>query len=418
MKKFFALFLSVILLFTSIPASTFANLEASDEVRDFSVEVIEDSSELTELLVKQVDIENESLTIKISKNQKENTFESFVTIDKEVHPFQSYFIEKLDKKFDAQEFATTLEEVLDGKEDSDYLVKYYKKVFKLKYKNKDKNSSSAEISDELLTKSTPIPQDGTVSAASVSAQAFWFIPLAIGALDATAAAALANAAVNILGIGAVIYVDDVLQERINTSNKENAVQETGTTATNWADFTSYADAITTSATKHMTLSAVQTIANRIKNDDNNDMDVRVYMSTHEKDTVMIVANITSSLTTTVNRHLANYVGGTKKDSSYRDETLNLNGYTVFLLYDHSSEKIFHAHFVRSSDRIRETTYMRYNNNLDLQIFPSVIYTRKYNYYAARNETERLESEKFHINARNNRNLLEDSKGKPSVVRYK
>lgn len=176
----------------------------------------------------------------------------------------------------------------------------------------------------------------------------------------------------------------------------------------------------TSATRHVELAGVNEIANRIKRDRNNDGDLEIYISSKSpRNQVLLVYDINSTLKTTVNRHLGNHLNGRKiTDASYRNERLDLKGYTVFLIYDYDDQELFHVHFVPQADRSAELHYMRYCGNFDLQIFPRIRSNPSYSEFLQKTERDRLEFEKKYKQAIKGRNLLKDSKGNRSVVPYK
>ncbi len=89
----------------------------------------------------------------------------------------------------------------------------------------------------------------------------------------------------------------------------------------------------------------------------------------------MVYDINSTLRTTVNRHLGNYVDGSKiANSSYRNESLNLSGYTVFLIFSHKDQRLFHAHFVPQADRTKELKHQRYLGNFDFKFLIKFVTT--------------------------------------------
>lgn len=163
---------------------------------------------------------------------------------------------------------------------------------------------------------------------------------------------------------------------------------------------------------------VTTIANRIKNNNNNNNNLQIFTSSlNVKNSVMIVYDVTTSTSGKVNRHLGNFVGGTKKDSTIADETLDLNGYTVFLSYNHTTKKLFHAHFVPTTNRAKELTYNRYRFQYDIQIFPNFSRNQEYLTNNGRTATDQLKWEQRSGTASTNRKntLLKDSNGNYSVV---
>lgn len=111
------------------------------------------------------------------------------------------------------------------------------------------------------------------------------------------------------------------------------------------------------------------------------------------------------------------MNGSKVDASIADETLDLNGYTVFLIYNHITGKVFHAHFVPTALRARELDYNRFLGQFDLRIYPSVIQDTSYLTFAGRSDVEQLRYEQWYGSSLNFRRgqLLSDSAVRKSVV---
>lgn len=168
-----------------------------------------------------------------------------------------------------------------------------------------------------------------------------------------------------------------------------------------------------SATKHMNKEAVLEVHNRIKNF-SNDSNYRMYKSTRYPDQTMYVIDLVSPLNATVNRHLGNYLSGSRftngEDPSYKNETLNLAGYSIFIITE--GKRIFHASFTPTYLRDREIEYNRYRGEFNTQHWPS--YSRNDKYLQSGNVN--WDSEKK--SAMYNRGLLRDSKNYRSVVPYK
>lgn len=169
--------------------------------------------------------------------------------------------------------------------------------------------------------------------------------------------------------------------------------------------------IATSATKHMEEAMVTDVHNRIKNYGTGS-NLRVYSSTAFANNIMAVIDINSDLGGVVNRHLGNFLSGYQmKDPNYKNEWLNLSGYSLFIISDKSTGRIFHAHFTPQWLRDREIEHNRYVGQFDVQIFPFNSSNSKYlgthpSYLSNRDA------------AKNNRGLLPDTNGKLSVIPYK
>lgn len=137
--------------------------------------------------------------------------------------------------------------------------------------------------------------------------------------------------------------------------------------------------VTKSAQKHMEKSLTKKITNNIKNrNSKNNMEVFL----NKDDEVMVVFDITTSTKGLVNRHLSNYLykelyekGYRLADSSYKKQTLDLSGYTAFLVY--KEDRTFHNHFTPTRLRDRELKYQRYNGEYVWRIYPKISYSNKY-----------------------------------------
>ncbi|SDS67522.1 hypothetical protein SAMN05444162_1994 [Paenibacillaceae bacterium GAS479] len=140
------------------------------------------------------------------------------------------------------------------------------------------------------------------------------------------------------------------------------------------DFANYPTDYQREATNHFEISLITTIANMFRNNTNSGYHNLEIFATSMKGSdlgasIMTVANIDKDLFGIGNRHLGNKRGRSWENKNYADEKLNLKGYTVYMVYNHQTRKIFHFHAVPSENRIDETMHMRYTYSYDLQIFP-------------------------------------------------
>lgn len=170
-----------------------------------------------------------------------------------------------------------------------------------------------------------------------------------------------------------------------------------------------------SAAKHMPKEVVQELHNRVKNY-SNEYNFRAYSSTEFPGNTMYVIDINSSLPTTVNRHLGNNIAGftgyVGEDPNYSNETLDLAGYSIIIVSKKFERLVFHAHFTPQYLRNQEVEYNRYKGQFDVQTYP--VRTQNEKYRISKNANHSSE----YLTARNNRGLLLDTKGRPSVVPYR
>lgn len=308
---------------------------------------------------------------------------------------QIFVINKIKEEIDPPQFKENFTSVLLGENDQVYLQNYLDKTF---------DFVELDLEEESVAKP----------------QAAFFIPIAIGSLSTSIFIALEAALYATLTASAATAASIILEDRLRTSRETNEIYTDDYHESNWQDFTGIPSVTTTSATRHISRDAILEIAERIKNDRFDNGMTEIYTSTTDRTKVLVVYDITSRLNATVNRHLGNRLDGSVIwDSSYRNETLNLNGYSVFLIFDHRRGWIFHAHFVPWNDRLDELRYQRFRGGFDLKLYPDVKYTPYYN----RSNPDISEKDynlwrERYERAVNNRNLLPDSKGRPSVVPYK
>lgn len=92
--------------------------------------------------------------------------------------------------------------------------------------------------------------------------------------------------------------------------------------------------------------------------------------------------------------------------------MNLKGYTVFIIYNHISQKVEHAHFTPTQYRGIELHYNRLLGDFNLRIYPTPVVVN--NSYlekdSNRSDQDQLEWEKSFKNYRNFRNTNTLNKG--------
>ncbi|HEU4963781.1 MAG TPA: hypothetical protein VFV52_08010 [Bacilli bacterium] len=169
------------------------------------------------------------------------------------------------------------------------------------------------------------------------------------------------------------------------------------------------------AQKHMEEALVTDLigyANRNPKDHN----VEVFLNPSAE--LMVVFDVTANIQGTVNRHLGNDVFKSFTRSKYRNkggienETLNLNGYAVYIVYNISGNVINHAHFVPTRLRTKETEYQRYMFEYFMRVYPEFECNQKYLISSNSNWEKELDHTMV------NRGLDQDKEGASSVVPYK
>lgn len=366
-----------------------------DEAKKIEIRVIND-----EIGHKLIELSSESedsiQSLEITKNQ-DGTY-SFTTkflSSEEVIYINTLDIINISDDFNTNEWVESISKQLNG--DNESLQNFYNKNIDFK-----EESNNNDVQPLVLPLVAAFAIGGLSAAQIATLQT---------ALYATVATVIAAASL------------DILNEKKNTSTVTGPVTSTQESFTKAAEFSGVPTNLTTSGQKHMEAALTIAIAEQIKNNSNNsNNNLEVYVSslntTQLKSNVMVVYDIKTNLSGKVNRHLGNTLGGSKVDSKYADETMNLNGYTVFMIYNHSSKKLFHAHFVPTVDRSKELLYQRYRGQFDLKVYPSISSNSTFIEKKNRPELEQIQWEKNYNNSLNGRNLQRDSKNYKSVVPYK
>ncbi|ASS76111.1 hypothetical protein CIG75_14860 [Tumebacillus algifaecis] len=209
----------------------------------------------------------------------------------------------------------------------------------------------------------------------------------------------------------------LFQGAVNDKHSASTSQYTLTSTTEYSStFPEYIGAthVKDSAAKHIAKEVVQELHNRIKNY-SNENNYRAFSSSVFPGNTMYVIDINSTLNSTVNRHLGNNIAGLSgfltEDPNYRNETLDLAGYSIFIISSKNDQKVFHAHFTPQYLKNREIEYNRYKGQFDIQTYPVRSQNMKY-LMSTGGYTSNFNA------ARDNRGLLQDTKGNISVVPYK
>lgn len=74
-----------------------------------------------------------------------------------------------------------------------------------------------------------------------------------------------------------------------------------------------------------------------------------------------------------NRHLGNSISGRTSPGfpKFPNETMDFSFFTFFIYECNTYDSIFHVHAVPTINKWKELRHMRYNNQLDLQLYPVV-----------------------------------------------
>lgn len=381
------------------------------------VHVVKDTEELKEVTISNL-LEKSQYSIAIRKIENDRyEWISNVTVD-DINIYNNSYNIQLLNKITAEDIANNIENYIHANVNINSLNEYSKQELESRYIEKDSqldNHEENSFSDfldtniEFLEDLDYSTNKGNINYSSITASG-----LAMGIQGLTAKK------VETIILGLIVLslahlsnqVTGILSNRIETSTS-TALPSTDN-STEWENFVGLPGAVGTSATKHMTKDLVKNISDTIKNKPNSTNNLEVYISTTApKSNTMLVYDIKTSVKGTVNFHLANNVGtNTLVDSKFPNATnVDLNGYTVFLVYNENNGTIFHAHFVPTADRVVELRYMRYYDNYDLRIYPTIKYEFQYNLSDLDND----EKDKIEKRFRNLRNLLSDSYGRPSVV---
>ncbi|MCM3749376.1 hypothetical protein M3223_18655 [Paenibacillus pasadenensis] len=216
--------------------------------------------------------------------------------------------------------------------------------------------------------------------ASSQRRAIPVIAVAVAGLSSSTIASL-NIAINAATVAAIATaITNVYNDKKSTSTL--SFPSGSQVDAKYDDFANYPTDFQRDAANHFELSLVKTIADMFRNNNNDGYSNLEIFATSTKGSdlgasIMTVATIGKDLYGIGNRHLGNKMGRSWANKNYADERLNLKGYTVYMVYNHQSKKIFHFHAVPSENRTVETMHMRYNYNYDLQIFPKYQQTKFY-----------------------------------------
>ncbi|MEK3742595.1 hypothetical protein NST23_07895 [Brevibacillus sp. FSL K6-0770] len=400
MKRYFhylsKIFLVACLLFTCLTVPKVSAEEEYEQSNNrFTIEVLDDSSSHYEIAIHNT-VEDSTYTIQIVDTEDgKYLWKAAIRVNDKVISESELLIQKI-KSFDKKEFEQIVSDYFTGNGNEDYFAEYLAKTFV--FASSDEGGKNS--------------QRAVVASTSVS--------IAAGPINTTNLAVFHAALFRILSTSLAINSYLILEDRANTSTVTNSVRERDTAVEHWEDFTGIPRRTTTSATRHISMDGVREISNRLNRDRDNNGDLELFTSTSAiGERVLAVYDINSRLVTNLNRHLGNHLDGSViADRAYGNERLDLNGYTVYLIYNHESGYLFHAHFVPQSDRSKETKYQRYRGGFDLKLFPRISHAPAYNKDKQKTDAEILEWERMYDRALQNRNLTRDTNGRKSVVPYK
>lgn len=388
------------------------------------VHVVKDTEEIKEVTVSNL-LEKSQYSIAIRKIENDRyEWISNVTVDDIKIYNNSYNIQLLNK-ITAEDIANNIENYIHANVNINSLNEYSKQELESRYIEKDSQLDNHEENSfsDFLDTNIEFLEDLDYSTSKgdsiYSKDEIQYSSTVTGGLAMGIQGLTANKVETII-LGLLVLslahlsnqVTGILSNRIETSTS-TALPSTDN-STEWENFVGVPGAVGTSATKHMTKDLVKNISDTIKNKPNSTNNLEVYISTTApKSNTMIVYDIKTSIKGTVNFHLANNVGtNTLVDSKFPNvPNVDLNGYTVFLVYNENNGTIFHAHFVPTADRVVELRYMRYYDNYDLRIYPTIKYEFQYNLSDLDND----EKDKIQKRFRSLRNLLPGTNGAKSVV---
>ncbi|WP_054956262.1 hypothetical protein [Paenibacillus dakarensis] len=122
----------------------------------------------------------------------------------------------------------------------------------------------------------------------------------------------------------------------------------------------------------------------------------VYGSSRENDKLLAVYDVKDSLPAAVDRHLENHILDKRFGPENANITMDLKGYSVFILYSLSDDggplEIHRVRWFPSHLRENELQYIRYEEQLDLGVWPSESINPEYVDEAARSDMEQQNRE--------------------------
>ncbi len=403
MKKFTLILLSFCLLVYSVfmPETVNASSVTSDvyveedtamsEVLPPDIAEVKDSQNIKEIKVVREQDQSEYI-IRLEKQQNDHyKWTSKVLLNGELTHEATYDVESVSPDFSTTDLAELIK-----KGELNQLEEYYNKHIKF---------AEEEVQDEVHPTIVPL------------------IVVGVYNITAYSLVAIEAAAYTTLTAYAASEVMDILEEKRQTSTTTVTPKTTETTINKWDEFTNIPTTIGSSATKHLTATAVAGLIAKMRNSNSKDNNLEIYVSTEGNiaSKVMVVYDVKDSFPTTVNRHLGNYVSGSRSaDPAYRNISLDLKGYTVFIVFNHNARQVFHAHWVPTGNRPMELQFQRYNQQYNVRIWPSVVKNDEYLLNRGRSDSDQLRWEQRYRQSQTARNntLLRDSNGRKSVVPYK
>ncbi|VTR42765.1 hypothetical protein [Paenibacillus lautus] len=386
-QKFISIFtvLAVFVCFVVSPYSAYAEGEETAEITPVTSKVVTELIDEidTKKLVLEDNVEKSAYVIEVNKNNDGTyAWESSIKINDSIISNNSWKIKSLSQDFSMTKLADL---VMSG--DHNAVNDYY-----------EQNIIFVEESE---------PSSG------ISPQAVFLIPLAAGTLTTAAIAAIEASVYSALTAVMAVAVVNVANDKKSTSTLTYPPGQT--TTADQAEISNIPGDFTRSGTKHMEAALTTTIANQIKNDKNNDGDLQIFTNSLNGSNlakkILVVYDVTTDATGLVNRHLGNTVNGPKVNPGIPDERMNLKGYTVFIIYDHQQNKVFHAHFTPTAYRGTELHYNRLLGGFNIRIYPTPViinnsYLKDYN----RSESDQLKWEQTYQAYKNLRNRNTLNKG--------
>lgn len=158
--------------------------------------------------------------------------------------------------------------------------------------------------------------------------------------------------------------------KITSKNLSGGLSQTQTTyTTTYSQVQALRDEVRganydTAAARHIEMDAVKSIVRR-------GTPLAIYSSTINS-RVLYVYRIGSGTTANVNKYFDHM--GSESSGKYQLSKIDVSGAKLFILYNKSSKRVFHAHIRFFID---DTHQMRYTNGLDLQVYPAILQETQY-----------------------------------------
>ncbi len=382
--------LAVFICFVVSPYSAYAEGEEAAEITPVTSKVVTELIDEidTKKLVLEDNVEKSAYVIEVNKNN-DGTYDwkSSIKINDSIVSSNIWKIRSLSSEFS---MAQLTDLVMSG--DHNAVNDYY-----------EQNITFVEESE---------------SSSGISPQAVFLIPLAAGTLTTAAIAAIEASVYSALTAVMAVAVVDVVNDKKSTSTLTYPPGQM--TTAEQAEISNIPGDFTRSGTKHMEAALTTTIANQIKNDKNNNGDLQIFTNSLNGSNlgkkILVVYDVKTDATGLVNRHLGNTVNGHKVNPGIPDERMNLKGYTVFIIYDHLQNKVFHAHFTPTVYRGTELHYNRLLGGFNVRIYPTpVIINNSYLEDFNRSPSDQLQWEQTYRAYQNLRNRNTLNKGQTDTM---